>query len=153
MTNLRCQLLASVASVVLVGAASTASADQLLTGSITSATGQKLEGVQVSAKKEGSTITTSVYTDQSGAYYLPSLPAGKYNVWAQALGFDVARASVDLSGGRQVSRLGAGAGLRDLEGRGRVDRRQTPGLQARCDHRPRAEDQADAVGNARRGIA
>jgi streptogramin lyase len=97
MTNMRCQLLASVASVVLIGAASTASADQLLTGSITSASGQKLEGVQVSAKKEGSTITTSVYTDLNGEYFFPAMTDGKYRLWAQALGFETAKTEVELS--------------------------------------------------------
>src|SRR5215470_18746191 len=97
MTNLRCQLLASVAGVVLVGAASTASADQLLTGSITSASGQKLEGVQVSAKKEGSTITTSVYTDLSGEYFFPAMADGKYRMWAQALGFETSKGQVELT--------------------------------------------------------
>src|SRR5712672_4716729 len=97
MTVLRCHLLASVASVVLVGAASTASADQLLTGSITSASGQKLEGVQVSAKMEGATITTSVYTDLNGDYFFPAMADGKYRVWAQALGFHTAKDAVELS--------------------------------------------------------
>ena len=97
MTHMRGQLLASVASLVLVGAASTASADQLLTGSITSASGQKLEGVQVSAKKEGSTITTSVYTDLSGEYFFPAMADGKYRVWAQALGFETSKGEVELS--------------------------------------------------------
>jgi hypothetical protein len=50
MTQVRGKLLACVAGLVVFGfAAATASADQLLTGSITSATGQKLEGVQVAA--------------------------------------------------------------------------------------------------------
>src|SRR5258708_17287043 len=97
MTNLRCQLLASVAGVVLVGAVSTASADQLLTGSITSASGQKLEGVQVSAKKEGSTITTSVYTDLNGEYFFPAMADGKYRVWAQALGFENSKGEGELT--------------------------------------------------------
>jgi streptogramin lyase len=97
MTNVRCQLLASVASVVLIGAASTASADQLLTGSISSASGQKLEGVQVSAKKEGATITTSVYTDVNGEYFFPAMTDGKYRVWAQALGFETAKNEVELN--------------------------------------------------------
>src|SRR5258708_39467685 len=97
MTNLRCQLLASVASVVLVGAASTASADQLLTGSITSASGQKLEGVQVSAKMEGATITTSVYTDLNGDYFFPAMADGKYRVWAQAPGFETSKGAGALT--------------------------------------------------------
>jgi streptogramin lyase len=102
MTDVRCQLLASVASVVLIGAASTASADQVLTGSITSASGQKLEGVQVSAKKEGSTITTSVYADLNGEYFFPAMADGKYRVWAQALGFETAKGEVELSATKHV---------------------------------------------------
>jgi hypothetical protein len=80
MTKMQAKLLASVAGLAVGFAANAALADQLLSGSVTSATGQKLEGVQVSAKKEGSTITTHVYTDQNGDYFFPTLPEGKYNV-------------------------------------------------------------------------
>jgi len=98
MTNLRSMLLAGVASLAVVTGAQ--AADQLLTGVISSPSGQKLEGVPVYAKMEASTITTSVYTDETGSYYFPPLPAGKYNVWAQALGFETARSSVDLTAGQ-----------------------------------------------------
>jgi virginiamycin B lyase len=97
MTQVRGKLLASVAGLVVIGLAVPASADQLLTGSIASASGQKLDGVQVSAKKDGSTITTSVYTDQNGDYFFPALSDGKYNVWAQALGFETSKGQVDLT--------------------------------------------------------
>src|SRR5215468_2717294 len=97
MRQMRGNLLASVAGLAVGFAASGASADQLLTGSITSASGQKLEGVQVSAKKEGSTITTSVYTDQNGDYFFPPMADGKYQVWAQALSFQTAKGTVDLT--------------------------------------------------------
>ena len=70
----------------LVGVTGTQAADQVLTGVISSASGQKLEGVTVSAKMEGSTITTSIYTDEKGAYYFPPMPAGKYKVWAAGAG-------------------------------------------------------------------
>jgi streptogramin lyase len=101
MTQVRGRLLASVASLIVVGfAATTASADQLLTGSIASAAGQTLEGVLVSAKKEGSTITTSVYTDQNGEYFFPAMADGKYKVWAQTVGFQTAKSAVDLSATR-----------------------------------------------------
>src|SRR5439155_73924 len=73
---------------------------QLLSGVISSPSGQKLEGVTVSAKLEDSTITTSVYTDETGRYYFPPMPAGKYRVWAQALGFETAKSSVDLTAAR-----------------------------------------------------
>jgi len=76
-------------------------ADQILAGAIAARSGQKLEGVTVSAKLEGSTITTSVYTDETGNYYFPPLAAGKYKVWAQALGFETAKGEVDLSAAKQ----------------------------------------------------
>jgi virginiamycin B lyase len=101
MTQVRGRLLASVATLVVVGfVATTASADQLLTGTIASAAGQKLEGVLVSAKKEGSTITTNVYTDLNGEYFFPAMADGKYQVWAQTLGFKTAKGAVDLSATR-----------------------------------------------------
>src|SRR5881409_35959 len=98
MRNVRSLLLAAAAIMVMVTAAQ--AADQLLTGAISSRAGQKLEGVTVSAKMEGSTITTSVYTDETGGYYFPPLPAGKYRLWAQALGFETAKISVDLNAAR-----------------------------------------------------
>jgi streptogramin lyase/mono/diheme cytochrome c family protein len=98
MINVRSILLASAASLGIAGLAGPAlAADQLLTGAISSAAGEKLGGVTVSAKLEGSTITTSVYTDESGNYYFPPLPAGKYQVWAQALGFESAKGAADLA--------------------------------------------------------
>jgi mono/diheme cytochrome c family protein len=99
MTNMRSILLASAALVITSFSAQ--AADQLLAGAITSASGQKLEGVTVSAKRDGTTITTSVYTDQDGNYYFPPLADGKYQVWAQALGFETAKGSVDLTATRK----------------------------------------------------
>ena len=103
MTNVRSVLLASAAAVITsMGAASYAqAADQVLSGAISSASGEKLGGVTVSAKLEGSTITTSVYTDETGNYYFPPMAAGKYKVWAQALGFETAKSDVDLSAPKQ----------------------------------------------------
>jgi hypothetical protein len=65
-----------------------ARADSLLTGTVTSAAGEKMGGVTVSAKAEGSTVTTSVFTDETGNYYFPPLPNGQYRVWAQALTYE-----------------------------------------------------------------
>src|SRR5262245_9140546 len=103
MTNVRSILLASVATAVTSLAATSfaQAADQLLSGAITSASGEKLGGVTVSAKLDGSTITTSVYSDDAGNYYFPPLPAGKYKVWAQALGFETAKGDVDLSSAKK----------------------------------------------------
>src|SRR6266403_1377346 len=71
-------------------------ADSLLTGAITSAAGEKMGGVTVSAKAEGSTVTTSVFTDETGNYYFPPLPNGKYRVWAQALTYQGANGDIEL---------------------------------------------------------
>ena len=68
----------------------------LLAGTIRAAGGGALEGVTVSARAEGKTITTSVFTDEDGLYIFPSLDRGKYRVWAQAVGFDTGRAAVNL---------------------------------------------------------
>jgi streptogramin lyase len=71
-------------------------ADAILSGTIAGSGGDKMGGVTVSAKATGSTITTTVYTDDSGAYYFPPLPEGHYRVWAQALSFGTGNAQVDL---------------------------------------------------------
>lgn len=73
-------------------------ADGILSGTITSASGEKMGGVAVSAKANGGTITTTVYTDESGFYVFPSLADGNYRVWAQALTFETAKGAVDLKG-------------------------------------------------------
>src|SRR2546423_2002028 len=86
----------------LLAATAAHPADQLLSGAIAAQSGQKLEGVTVSAKQEGSTITTSVYTDAAGVYVFPPLPAGSYRVWAQALGFERSNSAVDLSAARRA---------------------------------------------------
>jgi streptogramin lyase len=78
-----------------------ASADALLSGAITSTSGERMGGVTVSAKAEGSTITTSVYTDANGGYYFPPLAEGKYRVWAQAVKFETARSAVEIGRTRQ----------------------------------------------------
>jgi len=85
----------------LLAATAVHAADQVLSGAIAAPSGQKLEGVTVSAKLEGSTITTSVYTDTAGVYVFPPLPAGKYRVWAQALGFETSKGAVELTSARR----------------------------------------------------
>jgi hypothetical protein len=80
--------------------AAAGAADALLSGTIKSAAGETMGGVTVSAKAEGATITTTVFSDESGGYYFPPLPAGKYRVWAQALSFSAAKSDVDLGAAR-----------------------------------------------------
>ena len=88
-------LSASVALLALATAPAVA-ADAILSGAITSASGEKMGGVTVMAKADGATITTTVFTDADGNYYFPPMAPGKYRVWAQALTYERAEATVDL---------------------------------------------------------
>jgi imidazolonepropionase-like amidohydrolase/streptogramin lyase len=62
-----------------------------LTGLVTAADEGPLEGVLVSARKTGSTITTTVVTDQSGRYRFPRsrLEPGPYALRIKATGYDL----------------------------------------------------------------
>jgi streptogramin lyase len=89
---------------VFVMSAKTAPAESdkgiFLTGAVHSDSGQKLEGVTLSAKADGQSITTTVFTDEQGDYYFPAtMTAGNYAVWAQAEGYDTGRVEVELRQG------------------------------------------------------
>src|SRR5205823_11033084 len=62
-----------------------------LTGQVTSAEEGAMEGVLVSAKKEGSTITITVVSDDKGNFSFPAnkLEPGKYNIAIRAIGYDL----------------------------------------------------------------
>lgn len=94
-------LMAVLASTTMLVPAN--AADAILSGTIAGPGGDKMGGVTVSAKADGSTITTTVYTDGSGDFYFPPLPAGHYHVWAQAITFATANAQVDLSANKAQS--------------------------------------------------
>ena len=63
-----------------------------LTGQVTSEAEGAMEGVVVSAKKDGSTVTVSVITDAQGRYSFPAdrLSAGQYALKIRAAGYDLA---------------------------------------------------------------
>ncbi len=94
-------LVTSVAAIT-VASLSAQAADVVLSGTISSGSGQKMVGATVSAKQDGSSITTSVYTDEQGNYYFPPMPAGKYQVWAQTLSFEMTKNAVDLAAARRT---------------------------------------------------
>ncbi len=62
-----------------------------LTGTVTSAKEGLMEGVVVSAKKAGSTITISVPTDDQGRFSFPAtrLEGGQYGLSTRAVGYDL----------------------------------------------------------------
>src|SRR2546427_58654 len=67
-----------------------------LTGQVTSAEEGPMEGVLVSVKKAGSTITTTVVTDQQGRYRFPGprLTPGPYAISIRAVGYELDRPNV-----------------------------------------------------------
>ena len=70
----------------------------MLTGAITDAAGETMEGVVVSVRAEGSNLTTSVYTDGDGVYVFPRMDPGPYTLRAQAVSYEAGRAESRLSG-------------------------------------------------------
>src|SRR5260370_26625623 len=70
-----------------------------LTGQVTSEAEGAMEGVVVSAKKEGSTVTVSVISDAQGRYSFPAdrLSAGKYKIKIRAVGYDPAPTTADVA--------------------------------------------------------
>ena len=62
-----------------------------LTGKVSSASEPVMEGVVVSAKRDGSTITVSVITDDKGQYSFPAarLEPGHYTLGIRAVGYEL----------------------------------------------------------------
>jgi virginiamycin B lyase len=77
-----------------------------LTGQVTSEAEGAMEGVVVSAKKAGSSVTVSVITDAGGRYSFPAdrLPAGQYAIKIRAVGYDLAgAATADVTGSQSAT--------------------------------------------------
>ncbi len=96
------QILLQVSALALMSALGMgqAQADSMLSGSIRTKDGAAMAGVTVSAKMEGTPITTTVFTDQAGRYFFPDMPEGKYRVWAQAIAYEMAKGDVALTAAR-----------------------------------------------------
>ena len=77
----------------------------ILTGTVISASGEKIGGATVSARRSGQTITTSVFTDQQGRYYFPPMEDGSYSVRVQVAGWEKADRIVELNGAVQKQDL------------------------------------------------
>src|SRR5262245_51406418 len=88
-------LLAAGAALVLAFQSLPASAQaDALVGTVTSAEEGAMEGVLVSAKREGSNKTITVVSDEKGRYRFPAarLEPGKYAISIRAIGYDLAGA-------------------------------------------------------------
>ena len=77
----------------------------ILTGTVTSASGEQLGGATVSARRSGTTITTTVFTDEQGKYYFPPMADGRYAIRAQVVGWENAERIVEMEGTVQKENL------------------------------------------------
>src|SRR4051812_20705107 len=87
-----------------------AQAQAALAGVVSSSDEGAMEGVLVSARKDGSSITTTVVSDQHGAYSFPSarLEPGEYTISIRAIGYR-------LDGAKTVDVATGGEGRADLK--------------------------------------
>jgi streptogramin lyase len=83
---------AAAALVVLLLHTAPAAAQDALTGVATSAEEGAMEGVLVSARKDGSNKTVTVVTDEKGRYRFPAarLDPGRHTITIRAVGYDLA---------------------------------------------------------------
>src|SRR5262245_891812 len=101
------QAVALAAAVALTSSTSLL-AQVALSGKVTSAEEGAMEGVLVSAKKEGGTITITVVSDAQGKFSFPAskLDAGKYAISIRAIGYDLqGPRSVELAGQAAIADL------------------------------------------------
>jgi hypothetical protein len=94
-------------AVVVIGCLGVPAAGQFNTGEIagrvTDASGAVVPGVAVVATHAATGFQSERLTDESGSFFLPSLPIGDYVVSAQAQGFQRATASVTVAIGQTLS--------------------------------------------------
>src|SRR5436190_23046976 len=91
--NVACSavMLVHAASGMLVAQGQHGQRESALTGQVTSSEEGPMEGVLVSARKAGSTLTITVVSDQRGRYRFPRarLDSGQYRVQIRAIGYEL----------------------------------------------------------------
>jgi virginiamycin B lyase len=88
----RLWMVAGLVCLLVAGPSAAEPAGPALTGKVSAAEGP-LEGVLVSAKKSGSTVTTTVVSDKDGRYSFPAsrLEPGSYALRIRAVGYELDR--------------------------------------------------------------
>ena len=77
-----------------------------LAGQVTSAAEGTMEGVLISAKRTGSTVTTTVVSDSKGQFSFPAsrLEPGRYSLTIRAVGYDLeAPKAADVAAGQTAT--------------------------------------------------
>ena len=103
-------LTTALAAILAAPAHADTSAPAALTGTVSSAAEGAMEGVVVTAHKDGSIVSVSVITDAQGHYSFPEnrLEPGHYTLAIRAVGYDLAApAATDVAGEKTSRRLAA----------------------------------------------
>ena len=89
MNSFKMSLLLSAAAFVIAGASHAFAAPAPLEGKVTSAKESAMEGVLVSAKRDGSNVSRTVVSDDKGHYAFPAgrLEPGHYRISIRAAGY------------------------------------------------------------------
>ena len=89
MHGMKVSLLLGVGLFVVAGAQTSFAANAALTGKVTSAKEGAMEGVLVTAKKDGSNMSVTVVSDDKGQYTFPAgrLDPGHYSIKIRAVGY------------------------------------------------------------------
>src|SRR5262249_40249559 len=98
-----CGMAAAALWATIGGFAVRAQGAAALTGVVTSQEEGKMEGVVVTARRDGGTFSVSVVSDAKGEYSFPRthLQPGTYNVKIRAIGYDLAGSgTVELPAGK-----------------------------------------------------
>jgi virginiamycin B lyase len=98
--SIRIACIAGVSAVVVSTLAAQAQAPVALTGRVSSAAEGAMEGVLVSARKQGSTVTVTVASDSSGRFSFPAtrLEPGSYALAIRAVGYELnGQKSIELA--------------------------------------------------------
>ncbi|MEA2988838.1 MAG: virginiamycin lyase, partial [Alphaproteobacteria bacterium] len=90
-TRISLTIAGGLAFVLGFASPSAAQAPAALSGQVSSQPDGAMEGVLVSAKKDGGTITVTVVSDEQGRYSFPAskLDAGKYAIAIRAIGYEL----------------------------------------------------------------
>src|SRR3954469_5642835 len=101
-------LLSAVAAAALlnVSGATAQAPAAALTGTVSSTQEGNMEGVIVTAKRTGSTISISVVSDDKGHYAFPAdrLEPGHYNIKIRAVGYNASgRPAADVASGKTAN--------------------------------------------------
>jgi virginiamycin B lyase len=105
-TRLRGSAMAGVGAVLLgLTALADPAAAETLTGMVSSQKERSMEGVLVSAKKQGGTISVTVVSNAEGRYSFPGdrLSAGTYDIAIRAVGYTLPATTVAVGAGQATT--------------------------------------------------